>query len=160
MTRARVRIPARKSAPSDCSAMNAKMTIAIEGGTTGPIVADAAVIAALTVARVTRIGHRLHFDSAEPARVGDGRARHAREYHRSDDVHVSEPARDVPHEDAREGEDALGDAEGVHETPGEDEQRNREERERVDTARRASGRCSEAAARSSRSDTADDRIMA
>ncbi len=84
--------------------------------------------------RVAVILHRLDLDRAETGGIRDRGARHAGEDHRADDVHVREPAAHPARERHREIVDAVGDAGRVHQVAGEDEERHREQRKRVDAA--------------------------
>jgi len=78
--------------------------------------------------------HRLDLDGAETGGIRDGGAGHAREDHRPDDVDVPKPAAHPAGDRNREVVDAVGDPRGVHQISGEDEERHRKQRERVDAA--------------------------
>ena len=80
---------------------------------------------------VARVAHRLDLDRPEPARVGHRGATHAREDDGGADVHLAQAPRHPADERAREAEDALGDAGGVHQVAREDEERHRQQREAV-----------------------------
>src|SRR5690606_10995321 len=65
-------------------------------------------------------------------RIGNRGSGHAREHHARDDRHMREAAADVPDQRAGERQQQSRDAAGVHQHAGDEEERNREERERVD----------------------------
>ncbi|MPM13103.1 hypothetical protein SDC9_59458 [bioreactor metagenome] len=75
------------------------------------------------------VHHGLVLDLSEPRRVGHGGSGHTREDDAGDDVHLAQAPGNVPHHGAREAEDAPGDAAGVHEVAGEDEEGNGQEGE-------------------------------
>ena len=75
--------------------------------------------------------HRLDLDGPEARGVGDGRPAHASEDHRADDVRLAQSASHPADDRLREIEDAIADPGRVHQVAHEDEQRRREQRERV-----------------------------
>ena len=85
------------------------------------------------VARVALVGHRLDLDGPESRRVGDGRARHAREDHAADHVDVGQPAAEPAGEAFREVVDAVGHPRRVHRDAGQHEERGGQQGERVGT---------------------------
>jgi hypothetical protein len=80
------------------------------------------------------VAHRLDLDRAKARRIGDRRARHAGEDHRADDVDVTEAALHPSDQRQCEVVDAVGDPRVVHQVAGQDEERDREQREAVEPA--------------------------
>ena len=81
---------------------------------------------------VAALDHRRVEDAAERRGVGRAAAGDARQEHADDDVHMREPAAQVA--DHRHGEldEPLGDAADRHHAAGEEEERQRQQREAVD----------------------------
>ena len=78
--------------------------------------------------------HRLDLDRAETRGVGDRRAGHAGEDDRAEDVHMCEPAAHPAAGRDRKIVDAVGDAGGVHQVAGKDEERHCQQRKAVEPA--------------------------
>ena len=74
------------------------------------------------------IPHGFHLDHAEPGGVGHGRPRHAGENHAGDHVDLTQSPPDMAHQGPREPEDPLGDPAVVHQIPGQDKERDGQER--------------------------------
>ena len=78
--------------------------------------------------------HGFHLDGAETARIRHGRAGHAGENHRCNNIGMAQTAGDPAHQFAGRVEDFLCDAAGVHEVAGKNKQRYRDQKEGVDSA--------------------------
>ena len=103
--------------------------------------------------RVALLDHLRDHHRADRGGVGDRRARDAAEHRRGEDVDQREAAADEADEDLGEVDDALRHAAFGHDAAGEDEERDREQREAVACRRRScsitasSGRSIQSAAR-------------
>ena len=73
--------------------------------------------------------HRLDLDDAQAHRFGKGRTGHAGKQHRGKNADVREAAAHVADHRAGEAENPVGHAAGVHQVSGEDEERDRQQRE-------------------------------
>ena len=101
----------------------------------GPMMAAEAVIAAGIGDRILAVArHHADDDPADADGVGDRRAGHAGEDDVRHDVDVPEAAAKASHEHEAELQQPVGEAAGVHQVGGEDEQRHRQQHVAVEEA--------------------------
>ena len=100
----------------------------------GPMVEEAPGDPHGEVHAVAVVAHGLDLDVAEAARIRHRRPRHPGEDDRPHHVHVAQAALEPPHQRQGEVVDPVGDAAGVHQAPGHDEEGDGQQGKRVDAA--------------------------
>ena len=81
--------------------------------------------------RVAGLDHHRDLHGAQRRDIGHSRARNAAEEHRSHDIHMREAAAESSDQRIRKREQAVGNTADAHDLTGEDKERNRHQRERV-----------------------------
>ena len=124
-------MPARNSAPMDTVRMPPQTIIRIDGGMITASTAETAVIATEKREVVALLRLRLDEDLGLAGGIRRGRAGDAGKEDRQHHVDLRQAAREMPHHRARQLHQPVGGAAHVHQVGGQQEERHRQQDERV-----------------------------